>query len=129
MSAPQFYPALNKLVSTDNLPELIKSTVDTVSNKLFYKTYYVEKSIYGEAAYHHIVLIFNTDIGLNLIGGGAGGKGGDGGDGLFGKDGEKGEDGKNGENNSDKKEGEKGGNVGKGGKGGDVFIGKDGKKG
>lgn len=69
MSAPQFYPALNKLVSTDNLPELIKSTVDTVSNKLFYKTYYVEKSIYGEAAYHHIVLIFNTDIGLNLIGG------------------------------------------------------------
>lgn len=69
MSAPEFYPALNRLISTDRLPEPIKTAVDAVSNKLFYKSYYVEKSIYGESAYHHIVLVFNSEVGLNLFGG------------------------------------------------------------
>lgn len=69
MSAPQFYPALNRLISTDRLPEPIKTAVDAVSNKLFYKSYYVEKSVYGESAYHHIVLVFNSEVGLNLSGG------------------------------------------------------------
>lgn len=69
MAAPQFYPALNKLISTGRLPEPVKTAVDTVSNKLFYKSYYVEKSVYGESAYHHIVLVLNSEVGLNFFGG------------------------------------------------------------
>lgn len=69
MSAPQFYPALNRLISTDRLPEPVKTAVDAVSNKLFYKSYYVEKSVYGESAYHHIVMVFNSEVGLNFFGG------------------------------------------------------------
>ncbi|MBC8756564.1 hypothetical protein H2O64_17970 [Kordia sp. YSTF-M3] len=69
MPTPQFYPALSKLIRSDKLPEPIKSVVDNTTDKLFYKTYYVEKSIYGETAYHHIVLVFNKEIGFNLFGG------------------------------------------------------------
>lgn len=69
MPTPQFYPALNKLISSDSLPEPIKFIVESVSNKLFYKAYYTEKSIHGEAAYHHIILVFNKEIGFNLFGG------------------------------------------------------------
>lgn len=69
MPAPQFYPALNKLVSSEKLPEPIKSVVDQVSNKLFYKSYYVDKSMYGEAAFHHIVLVFKDGLGFTLFGG------------------------------------------------------------
>jgi len=68
MSAPQFYPALKNLIDMGSLPEPIKTAVDSVSNRLFYKSYYVEKSVYGESAYHHIVLVFNSEIGLNLFG-------------------------------------------------------------
>lgn len=69
MPTPQFYPALNKLVSSDKLPEPFKAIVENISDKLFYKAYYVEKSLYGEAAYHHIILVFNKEIGFNLFGG------------------------------------------------------------
>ena len=69
MPTPQFYPALSKLIRSDKLPEPIKSVVDNTTDKLFYKTYYVEKSLYGETAYHHIVLVFNKEIGFNLFGG------------------------------------------------------------
>lgn len=69
MPTPQFYPALNKLVSSDKLPEPFKTIVESISSKLFYKAYYVEKSLYGEVAYHHIVLVFNKEIGFNLFGG------------------------------------------------------------
>lgn len=68
MAAPQFYPALNKLIITGRLPEPVKTAVDTVSNKLFYRSYYVEKSVYGESAYHHIVLVLNSEVGLNFFG-------------------------------------------------------------
>ena len=68
MPAPQFYPALNKLISSENVPEPIKSGIDSLFSKLFYKSYYVEKSVYGDTAYHHLVLVFNK-IGFNLFGG------------------------------------------------------------
>lgn len=68
MPAPQFYPALNKLISSDQLPAPIKSGVDSIFSKLFYKSYYVEKSVYGDTAYHHLVLIFDK-VGFNLFGG------------------------------------------------------------
>lgn len=68
MPTPQFYPALNKLISSDNVPEPIKSGIDSLFNKLFYKSYYVEKSVYGDVAYHHLVLVFNK-VGFNLFGG------------------------------------------------------------
>lgn len=68
MPAPQFYPALNKLISSENVPEPIKSGIDSLFSKLFYKSYYVEKSVYGEVAYHHLVLVFNK-YGFNLFGG------------------------------------------------------------
>jgi hypothetical protein len=68
MPAPQFYPALNKLISSENVPEPIKSGIDSLFSKLFYKSYYVEKSVYGDTAYHHLVLVFNK-VGFNLFGG------------------------------------------------------------
>lgn len=68
MLTPEFYPALNKLISSDSLPEPIKSAIDSVFSKLFYKTYYVEKSVNGDAAYHHLILIFD-EVGFNLFGG------------------------------------------------------------
>ncbi len=77
MPTPQFYPALIKqnssdaygLLSSEKFPEPLKSAVDQVSNSLFYKSYYVDKSIYGEAAFHHIVLVFKNGLGFNLFGG------------------------------------------------------------
>jgi hypothetical protein len=68
MPTPQFYPALNKLISSDNIPEPIKSGIDSFFSKLFYKSYYVEKSVYGDVAFHHLVLVFNK-VGFNLFGG------------------------------------------------------------
>lgn len=65
MPVPQFYPALNKLISSENVPEPIKSGIDNLFSKLFYKSYYVEKSVYGDTAYHHLVLVFNK-VGFNL---------------------------------------------------------------
>lgn len=68
MSNSEFYPSLNKLVSLDKLPAPIKSGVDSLFSKLFYKSYYVEKNLYGDTAYHHLVLIFDK-VGFNLFGG------------------------------------------------------------
>ncbi len=69
MPAPQFYPALNNLIRPETLPEPLKTAFGTLTNKLFYKTYYVEKSVYGDTAYHHLVLLINTQVGFNLFGG------------------------------------------------------------
>ncbi|TXD82126.1 hypothetical protein ESY86_15785 [Subsaximicrobium wynnwilliamsii] len=69
MPAPQFFPALSNLIGTENLPEPIKSAFDKVSDKLFYKTYYVEKSIYGDTAYHNLVLVLKGNAGINIFGG------------------------------------------------------------
>lgn len=69
MPAPLFYPALNKLVSSEKLLEPFKAIVENISSKLFYKAYYTDKSLYGEAAYHHIILVFKKEIGFNLFGG------------------------------------------------------------
>jgi len=68
MPKPEFYPAINKLISPENLPEPIKSGVDNLFSKLFYKSYYVEKNLDGDTAYHHLVLIFDK-VGFNLFGG------------------------------------------------------------
>lgn len=68
MSNSEFYPSLNKLVSLDKLPAPIKSGVDSLFSKLFYKSYYVEKNLYGDTSYHHLVLIFDK-VGFNLFGG------------------------------------------------------------
>ncbi|MCG2419045.1 hypothetical protein K8089_08420 [Aequorivita sp. F47161] len=69
MAAPQFYPALNNLIRPEKLPEPLETAFSTITNKLFYKTYYVEKSVYGDSAYHHLVLLINAQVGLNLFGG------------------------------------------------------------
>lgn len=68
MPVSQYYPALTSLVPSDRIPEPIKSLVDAITSKLFYKSYYAEKSVYGDTAYHHLVLVFNK-MGLNLFGG------------------------------------------------------------
>jgi len=41
MPTTQFYPALNKLVGSENIPEPIKSGVDGLFSRQFYKSYYV----------------------------------------------------------------------------------------
>jgi len=69
MATSKFYPALNNIVKIDQIPEVARSFVEKNLDKLFYKTYYVEKSIYGDTAYHNIVLVFNKEIGFNLFGG------------------------------------------------------------
>lgn len=69
MSQQSFFPALNKLIPNEKLPGFIQPVFSSVSDKIFYKSYQVEKSILGDTAYHNIVLVFNTEIGLNLFGG------------------------------------------------------------
>ena len=69
MSQQSFFPALSKLVPSERLPGFVQPVFSSISDKVFYKSYQVEKSINGDTAYHNIVLVFNTEIGLNLFGG------------------------------------------------------------
>ena len=69
MPTIQHYPALRTLINFDKLPEFLKSSLSGVANKIFYKSYYVEKSLYGDVAYHHIIIVLNNEVGLNFFGG------------------------------------------------------------
>ena len=69
MPQATFYPALKNLIKVDIIPEPIKSGINAITNKLFYKSYYSEKSIHGDIAYHHLIIVINSEVGLNLFGG------------------------------------------------------------
>lgn len=69
MPTPQFYPTLASLVDADRLPEPIKTSIENILERLFYKTYYTERSSDGAAAYHYVRLVFQREVGLNLLGG------------------------------------------------------------
>lgn len=66
---PQYYPALNKLIQVDKIPEPLKQPITTIVNKLFYKGYYVERSVDGDVAYYNITIVINAEVGVNLFGG------------------------------------------------------------
>ena len=66
---PQYYPALNKLIQVDKIPEPLKQPITNIVNKLFYKGYYVERSVDGDVAYYNIIIVINAEVGLNLFGG------------------------------------------------------------
>lgn len=66
---PQYYPALKKLVKTEKVPEPFKTALIRVIDKLFYKGYYVDKSVHGDTAFYNIVIVINKDVGFNLFGG------------------------------------------------------------
>lgn len=66
---PQYYPALNKLIQVDKIPESLQQPITNILNKLFYKGYYVEKSQDGDVAYYNLTVVINSEVGLNLFGG------------------------------------------------------------
>lgn len=44
---PEYYPALNKLIQVDKIPDPLKTAISESIDKLFYKGYYAERSVFG----------------------------------------------------------------------------------
>lgn len=68
MPQQPLYPSLSTIVSADKLPAPIAQMVSNLTDKLFYKTFYFEKSLYGDVGFYRIVLVFKSDLGFNLFG-------------------------------------------------------------
>lgn len=69
MPQQKLYPALSTLIQLDSLPEILSNLGEDLLGKVFYKTYYSEKSVYGDVAYHNITLVLDSKTGFNLFGG------------------------------------------------------------
>lgn len=66
MSQQPFYPALNTIIKTENLPEPFQSMLSKIIDKLFYRSLYCEKSNYGDIGYYNLTIVFKSSVGLNL---------------------------------------------------------------
>ncbi len=64
-----FHPSVSSLVNQENVPEFLQNSLNSILSKLFYKSYLVEKSKFGDYSFHRITLVLNKEIGLNLFGG------------------------------------------------------------
>lgn len=65
----QYYPALNKLIQVDRIPDPLRTAISESIDKLFYKGYYAEHSVLGDVAYYNLTVVLNSKIGLNIFGG------------------------------------------------------------
>jgi len=70
MTNQQLYPALKTLISNDSLPEIITVLMADVSDNLFYKNYQSEKSVKGDISFHSLTIVFDSELGFNLLGNG-----------------------------------------------------------
>lgn len=66
-----YYPAITDIVKVDNLPEFlsfIKTGIENILDKVYYKDYYFSKNISGSDAFYSLTIISKTKIAIELPG-------------------------------------------------------------
>ncbi|WP_261512704.1 hypothetical protein [Chryseobacterium paludis] len=66
-----YYPAVTDIVKPDDLPEFlsfIKSGLETILSKIYYKDYYFSKNISGSESFHSLSIVSKTKLALELPG-------------------------------------------------------------
>lgn len=66
-----YYPAVTDIVNVDDLPEFlsfIKTGLETILDKIYYKDYYYSKNISGSEAFYSLSVVSKTKLALELPG-------------------------------------------------------------
>ncbi|WP_294296109.1 hypothetical protein [uncultured Chryseobacterium sp.] len=70
-NTPTYYPAITDIVKPDDLPEFlsfIKTGLEAILNKIYYKDYYFSKNISGSEAFYSLSIVSKTKLALELPG-------------------------------------------------------------
>jgi len=66
-----YYPAITDIVKADDLPEFLsfmKTGLQSILNKIYYKNYYFSDNIAGTEAFYSLTVISKTKIALEIPG-------------------------------------------------------------
>ena len=66
--ANSYNPQIKDLIPVDKLPESIANLIGDITEGIFYKDYFFESSLSGDAGYHKLTIVLYKKLGLNIGG-------------------------------------------------------------